>query len=433
MILKIRERLIYFSEAVHLKIFGHEMSNEMRDFIKNLSWSFFGGIIAAVVMFAINIFAGRLLGPVEYGKYNYLLSLATATAFIFLLGNNLSGVRYISDKKYNDKKNSILTAAFVMSLVQATVFLIVIVLLSGFIANHFNFDKKIVYLIFVLGFVLSFKDLFDSFLRALNLIKKQSLFKIVDATIVAILFFMLLYFFKKEFSYFDYVYALMSGGVFSIVALFYSIRKNIVKFKWEQVFLLLHYNKFLIFAAMGGFIIGLDKVFIGKYIGTESLGIYSAYYAASQLVMINFVIIFMNIFWPATINNKHNIREIVKKVNTIIFKFFPFFVGVNFLSIYFIVLLFGKQYPMQFTWVLLFAFSSIFSIIFYIFLNLLNIDRIARSIVVSLICYSLVILSIIVFKNIVVYLIFQIIVYWIAIYYIKKVLMAENEKALSYH
>lgn len=415
------------ANVFHLRIFGHEMSDTMREFLGNLSWSFFGGIIATGIMFSVNILAGRWLGPLGYGSYNYLLSFATSSMFIFLLGNNSSGVRYISDVKYKDEKNSILTASLVLSLVQVIIFLLVIILLKDLMFVRYGIGGNIIYLVFIFGFILSFKDLFDSFLRSLNLIKKQSYIKVVDAILVFTSFLLFFYLMKKDFSYIFYIYSFLFGGTFFITCSFYLVRKNIAKFEWKHVSLILHYNKFLIFGSIGGFIIGLEKIFIGKYIGTESLGIYSAYYASSQLIVSNLAIIFMNIFWPAVIKNKENLDVIIGKIDVIIFKFSWVFLMLNFASVSFFVYLFGKGYPFNPFLVALFSVSSILNVVFFLFISIFNIDKIKYSVMITAICYSTMVSSIVIFKSVQIYLLFQIVIYTLGILYIRNAL---KQKAL---
>src|SRR5665647_456461 len=211
MISSAKKKLMTMAEIVHLWVFGHEMSDEMRIFLGHLSWSFFGGIIAAIIMCLVNILAGRWLGPLDYGKYNYLLSLATSSMFIFLLGNSFGGIRYISDEKYSNKKNSILTATLVMTIFQIIIFSLVIISLNTTFSHYLNLDVKVLYLVFFFGLVISFKELLDSFLRSLKFIRKQSLLKIVDATLVLTLFLFFFFYLKKEFLYLDYVYAFIFG------------------------------------------------------------------------------------------------------------------------------------------------------------------------------------------------------------------------------
>ena len=392
----------------------------MLEFLGNLSWSFFGGIGAGGVMFLTNILAGRWLGPLGYGKYNYLLSFALSSMFVFLLGNNSSGVRFISDVKYKKEKNSILTAALMLSLIQAILLLLIVIIFKRLLIERYNVESNAISLIFIFGLILSFKDLLDSFLRALNLIKKQSFIKIVDAMLVCISFVTFIYLFENNVSYAYYIYAFLSGGMFSIASSFYLIKRNIAKFSRKHIYLILHYNKFLILCSFSAFILGLDKIFLGKYVGIKNLGIYSAYYASSQLVISNLALIFMNIFWPAVIKNKISISVILIKIDKLIYKFFIVFLLLNFASISFFICLFGKEYPFSLFLVALFSLSSILNIVFYLFISILNIDHIGQSVLVTSICYLTMVSSIAIFKSVPVYLIFQIVIYAMGILYIRN-------------
>jgi hypothetical protein len=70
----IKQRLFRLAEGIHLRIFGHEMGEEMRKFLGHLSWSFFGIFFSALILFVVNILAARILGPDGYGKYNFAIS-----------------------------------------------------------------------------------------------------------------------------------------------------------------------------------------------------------------------------------------------------------------------------------------------------------------------------------------------------------------------
>jgi len=53
MVSYIKNKSISIAEVLHLRIFGHEMSEEMRKFIGNLGISFFGGAISSVLLFSV--------------------------------------------------------------------------------------------------------------------------------------------------------------------------------------------------------------------------------------------------------------------------------------------------------------------------------------------------------------------------------------------
>ncbi len=100
MFLNIKKRILKIAEIIHLKIFDHEMGIKMKRFLTNLSWSFFGGFIATGMMFALNMVAGRILGPEEYGKYSSAVVLTGVLATIFVLNLDISSIRYLADRKY---------------------------------------------------------------------------------------------------------------------------------------------------------------------------------------------------------------------------------------------------------------------------------------------------------------------------------------------
>jgi len=68
-LMALKSRAISFTEVLHRRIFGHEMSDVMRKFLSNLSWSFFGGVASSVIMALVTILAGKNLGAVSFGEF----------------------------------------------------------------------------------------------------------------------------------------------------------------------------------------------------------------------------------------------------------------------------------------------------------------------------------------------------------------------------
>jgi O-antigen/teichoic acid export membrane protein len=430
MISSVKNKLILFTGFLHLWVFGHEMSDEMRKFLKNLSWSFFGGFIAAGIMFLVNVVAGRVLGPLEFGKYNYAISLATAFIFFFLLGNNQSGIRFISDKSYSDRKGAFLSALFVLTLLQSIVFLGIIFLFKGFILEYFNLSSSLLYYVLLLSLIFALKELLDSFIRSLELFKIQSIARILDAVFVLMTFASFYIIFKSEISYIYYVASIAGGGLFSIVYFFCFIKKHFRSFGKEEIKINFRYSKFLILGGLMGWIMSLEKVFIGKYIGMESLGNYSAYYASSQMIISNIGLLFMNIFWPSIVRNKDNIRPVIDKISNIFLKYFPIWAIINFISVYVFMSFYGKQYDMNIWLVLFFAVASIANVFFFVFMNFMNIDRIRHAVIINTIIYIILIGSIIIFRSISIYLAVQILIYLIGIMYVRGVLLRDTMKKI---
>lgn len=414
-----KQKIIAVVESVHRWFFGHEMSDEMRKFLKNLSWSFFGGIIASGVMLILTILAGKKLGPEGFGQYNSLLSFATALSFLFLLGSDTGSVRYLSDKSYQKDKGKILTTSLVIVLIQSILFGLIVYVFSDFIIKSFSLNKNILIFGMMLSFILAVKSLTDGYLRSFHLIKRQGIIRILDA-FISISSFLLFYYILNKIIYHFYAVAILCGAIFFIIVSLITLRKNFGKISFRSAKVLFRYNKFLLIGSVGGIIISLEKYFIGRYLGIYELGIYSAYYAASFLIISNLGSIFMNVFWPSTIKEKESMKIIAQKLDVLFLKTFPCWIifSVSFVSL--LIIFLGKDYPFNLTYVFLISVSSFLAFVFSTFLSLLNIDRIKEAVVISFSCYVFLILSIIVFKNIYGYLISQIFLYLVFYLIIKK-------------
>lgn len=60
MISSVKIKLISLAGVIHLKIFGHEMGDEMEKFLGNLGWMGSGALVSGIFIFITNLAAGRL-------------------------------------------------------------------------------------------------------------------------------------------------------------------------------------------------------------------------------------------------------------------------------------------------------------------------------------------------------------------------------------
>lgn len=409
----LRQKLFQISETLHLRIFGHEMGSEMQIFLKNLSWSFFGSFFSGVLLLVAGIIAGKVLGPQQFGEYNSILSLAMTLSALFLLGIDMTSIRFLSDLDYKKSAGAIIIISFFLTCVLG-------IIISGlfFILNStFGFSQHYLWIV-ALAFLVALKNLVNGYLRSFSLIKYQSAFKLVDALLVFCLLIGGLVFFKG-YSYSFYLTAIVSGGIFFVVASFLLLRKGIVwSYQTGLISGLFKYNRFLFFMSLfsvGGFI---DKFLIGKYVGIPELGYYSAYYLASHVIVAELLAMFMNVFWPSVIKNFSSAREIVRKINTVFLYFSWFFLLIIASIIVIFLSFFGDAYQINYTLVTLFSLSTFFGMVYSVYASFLNVNYMKYSMIMSIILYSLYPVSIIVFKSIEGYLLTQILLQAIATIFI---------------
>jgi hypothetical protein len=130
---------------------------------------------------------------------------------------------------------------------------------------------------------------------------------------------------------------------------------------------------------LGVFITSLDKIYMGKFIGTRDLGMYSAYILASTLFIGQVILVFNNVFFPmiASVENKD---LIMKKIDKIALLFFvPGTLGISVFSVIIIRLL-GKEFEYNHLYILAFSFLAFLQIVgsFYRSVVLANIETYDR-------------------------------------------------------
>ena len=343
-------------EKIHFLVFGTEMSEVMRSFLKNISWSLFGGIIASAVLFAVNILAGRLLGVEEYGKYNIVLAIAQILMIFFLFGMDTGSARSIPGEKTDKNKAKNISSAFYFAIFVTVIFSLVYMVSYKYIKLFFKFDNySILLAALLLGILLAYRQLFDSFIRGLHLFKTQSLFKIIESIFVIGAFLLAVKIFKLA-SYWSYIQAITTGGLILIIGYLIFLRKYLSSFDPTVLKENLSYSKLAFIASLLGVVFGsLDKIAVGKYLNFHELGIYSAYYTASFVLVSQAIVLFDNVFFPTISKYRNNLNEVVKKLDkiTIIFSI-PFFIAMA--GVIFVILkLFGSSYGID--WMLISAFS----------------------------------------------------------------------------
>lgn len=338
----LRQKLFRISETVHFRIFGHEMGGEMRLFLGNLSWSFFGGIIASTLMMGVNIGIGRYFGPEEFGKYNFVLILSQFFLILVYFGTDVSSIKFLSGEKDLFRKKEFFSSSFYFVVTMILLLWIVYYSLHSKIESYFHIDSQYVFFALILGSILSIKGIADGYLRALSLFRFQALVRVFEViAIISFLFLILRITGVREYQY--YAYALSAGAaLFSFVVLF-RLRKNFVTFEWLSLKSMLSYgNVIFIGTIFGTAFNSLDKIIVAEYLGVAQLGIYSAYFMTSTNLIAQMTQVFNNVFFP-TISRVDDTMY-VAKINTLVqWLFVPGGIVLS-LVLYGILLIFGDAY-----------------------------------------------------------------------------------------
>lgn len=348
------------------KIFRHGLTENIREFIGHLSWSFFGGVFASGVLLMTNILAGRWLGVAEYGKYNAVFSLAQILLVFFLVGMDLSVVRNLVQIKREGKDHAISA-----SLGTVVGWIIICGLIFFFIgpsiSRFFQVDPVLLSSAFLLGCILAVRQLTDSIIRGLHWFKKQAFLRILEAIFI-LLSFLILAFTLGKTTFISYTSSLEIGGLFLISFYLFFIQRYLRPFLIKDITLLFEYGKIVFLAGLFGIIFSsLDKLAIAKYLDFNQLGIYGAYYTASFILVSQVGALFDNVFFPTVTRLKDNLAPLISKIDRLtLLLFVPFLIGMS-VIITFLLLLFGPQYPLQ--WGYVFGFSLLAALKMILIIN----------------------------------------------------------------
>ncbi len=368
-----KKKLIKIIEKIHLYIFGHDISDKMREFLDNLSWSFFGGVISGLLLFIATIIAGRFLGPEEFGRYNVIIIISQLFLIPMLLGMDMSSVRFISQTKNKKKQSKYISTAMAIVGMSIIVTSSTLFLFSDELVKYMHVDGFMVLIAILFSAALSCKMLFDGYMRGLKLFEYQSIVRIIEAIIVVSALIIAL-FLLHNYEYVSYMVPILIGMCIAIVLCFMRIHKQItLKINIKTLKQLFGYGKFVILGSILGVVLAMgDRFLINTYLGSEELGIYMAYYTISISLVTQLTTIMINVFFPniADIDNKIFIMNKIEKLMLI--GFVPIILTLT-LFIFVAIHLFGQEYPILIGIIILFALLGTLQFFVSFFASIVNI------------------------------------------------------------
>lgn len=356
-----KQKLFRIAEIIHLRIFGHEMGEEMRKFLGNLSWSFFGGVIATSIMFVVNIVAGRWLGPEEYGKYNAVI--AALYFFMIPMGMGLDTALsyYFSKNSGEIERNNLFSSAIMNACVLLAingVFLLVYFWLFSYRIS--SYTNEVVFIAFILASFFSLRNLGDALLRGLHRFREQSVVKVVEAAVLITCFLVAIFSLSGRVDYRVLVCSIIFSYIVYILVTILFLRKNIRFLMANQrKWLLIKYGAVAILGTVSGFLIfGLDKIFVQSQLGLSQLGLYSAYFTVSIGVAGQLGVIVANVLFPVMAGINEGRVVLLNKLNrSYMFLFLPvliFFSAFSHVSFLFL----GASYQYSFIVSVIFSFAA---------------------------------------------------------------------------
>jgi hypothetical protein len=228
------KKIIVFIEKIHLLLFGHPISSEMKAFLGNLSWSFLGGGFASFILMVVAILGSRYMGPESYGKYILILTYSQFLVIAIFLGLDTASARAIaSSKTHSDKAKNI--SSFLAFVVLNTVFISALVFsFRKILFDRFSLDPTLFWLLMLFTIFFIFKTMLDFSVKGMMLFKVQFVGWLLETAGVTSSF-ILFFFVLKQQTYNNYTYAIVIGSVLMSVYYLRTLLPFLGQFDWKYL------------------------------------------------------------------------------------------------------------------------------------------------------------------------------------------------------
>lgn len=347
-------------------VIGDRLSDQVRKFLVNLSWSLIGGSLASATMLALNILAGRRLGPDSFGQYTLALTISQLIMIPLIFGLDVTNARSIAMAKSRTEREGIISSTLVVIFFNAAIIVLLFQLLNPFISHLLPLNRLLINLSLGLALVMSLKTIVNSFVRGLGLFQFQFFGHLAEALSAAGIFYFLFFWLGRA-SPSNYIFVLIFSSAVTIIIYLYRLRPSLAALDTQIIRAQLSYSKIIFLSSvLGTTFNSLDKLFIAHFLGIAELGIYGAYYTASTNFIAQLTQMFINVFFPtvAQITDK---RGVIRKLNRLVrITLLPSIMILS-LVVWLIISLFGGQYPLKMDYVLGFGILAALQVVLTIY------------------------------------------------------------------
>jgi len=347
---------------IYGKVFHEKMSEGVTHFFKNLTYVGFGTFTGTAFLFTFNVLVGRLLGPLEYGKFSLVQSISMFLYIPMLMGYHNAMVKYNAEEEKYDRQRNVISTTYILVLIFTIVSVIIYLIIPQKILEYFSVSNEIFDLCILFSVLYAAYMLLTATLNGLHEMKAFAMVTPIYSTILLFTFLSIAYI--KVLSYKLAIFSMLFSYLITTSLILIYIRKYLTyKFDRKWAHKLTNFAVYSIIGSMA-FILypNINQILINMYMSTENLGLYNAYCFASVNIASLIFSIFNGVFFPVASKCKDK-TVILKRIN----KIAPYLIifGTIFITIVeFIILnIYGGEYEIRIP--LLFSFAILSILIAY--------------------------------------------------------------------
>ncbi len=304
-------RYVVLLERFHVAVFGVPAGETTRSFIRQLHWSILGGFVASGVLLGVSVWAGRILGTGQYGKYSFAIAFAQVISLAMTWGFDLAIARALSGTQEDPGSQKYIISS-------ATTFVLITVVVANGIAFllPLSFDQEVIVL---LATAIAIRLLMDGMIRGLGFFAYQAIAKIIEAFVIGLVFFIALRVTSVS-SYMNYIVAVLGGSMAVIFWYAWRLRRyaSLQKVAYSSIQMLWSYGSMVIIGSIISTILSFASKFVIRYqLGYEFLGQFTAYYMVSIAALAFLGTLIANVLFPVVVGKRYN-DAVWPKMNRIV-------------------------------------------------------------------------------------------------------------------
>ncbi len=317
--------------------------------IKNTFWLTLGQIMARLLKLLLAVVVARILGPTEWGTFQYLFSLVS---FFFIFSD--LGISSLIIRDYNQKKEEFEKFVNTASLIREilALFSLILSLLFSFVFKNELF-RNIFIILSLFLFLGNLGDYISAFFRAFEKMEKEFILKFVESLFTLILGVFLVLNFKNSISislaYLCGAFISFTLGIILLSSLLMKKHFSYLKPKFNTEafrYYIKNGTPLALFGMLGVIFFNTDQIILGKFKGVETVGYYSIATKVISALLI-FPGFFITSLLPqiaSNIENKSRLKRIFKlSAIFLLVTSFSLFLLTFFLAPL-ITIVFGPQY-----------------------------------------------------------------------------------------
>lgn len=250
-----------------------------REFIRNLGWIGASFTLAKAVSSLLGIAAGRLLGPVEYGKVNLFVSAGTAILPFLLAGLNAAVIKY--GVAASDRPGVFRTSAFFFLTLTVIVGVLTLVF-SEAISALLGIPPGMLFLSLAYAAAAGAFALASSMQQASGSFSRRGISEIAFSALLTAVFFAGLFALGRTYEAMAYAYIAAFGCIGTYLLFVHVPASGPRVLEKEKLRPMLQYGAYSFGGGLGAFLVlNVQGLILNAFLAPRDVGLYAAYYLAT--------------------------------------------------------------------------------------------------------------------------------------------------------